>query len=113
MDLARRVKPTLLTAIIAVLLLHFETGLQHYFLSSYSLETLFNCIHKIARISKRKHIQSASSPNIFDCARILHLNPLSSSELNLKVKTASNRRYVNKDLEKNVPFSSKPTTVKT
>ena len=81
-----------------VLLLHFETGLQY--LSSYPLETLFNCIHKIARIIKRKHIQSASSPNIFECARFLHLNPLSSSELNLKVKTASNRRYVNKDLEK-------------
>ena len=46
-DLARRVKPTPLTAIIAVLLLHFEKGLQHNFLSSYSLETLFNCIHKI------------------------------------------------------------------
>ena len=70
-DLARRVKPTLLTAIIAVLLLHFETGLQHYFLSSYSLETLFNCIHKIARIIKRKHIQSASSPNIFECGPLL------------------------------------------
>ena len=33
-------------------------------------------------------------------ARFLNLNPLSSSELNLKVKTASNRRYVNKHLEK-------------
>ena len=98
--MARRVKPTLLTAIIAVLLLHFETGLQHYFLSSYSLETLFNCIHKIARIIKRKHIQSASSPNIFECGALLNLHPLSSSELNLKVKTASYRRYVNKHLEK-------------
>ena len=33
-------------------------------------------------------------------ARFLNLNPLSSSALNLKVKTASNRRYVNKHLEK-------------
>ena len=33
-------------------------------------------------------------------ARFLNLNPLSSSELNLKVKTASNRQYVNKHLEK-------------
>ena len=33
-------------------------------------------------------------------ARFLNLNPLSSTELNLKVKTACNRRYVNKHLEK-------------
>ena len=33
-------------------------------------------------------------------AGFLNLNRLSSSELNLKVKTASNRRYVNKHLEK-------------
>ena len=111
--MARRVKPPLLTAIIAVLLLHFETGLQHYFLSSYYLETPFNCIHKIARIIKRKHIQSASSPNILNVTRFLNLNPLSSSVLNLKVKTASNGRYINKHLEKMFRSAAKSTTVKT
>ena len=98
--MARRVKPTLLTAIIVVLLLHFETGLQHYFLSSYSLETLFNCIPKLAGIIKRNTFKALRLLTFFNVARFLNLNPLSSSELNLRVKTASNRRYVNKHLEK-------------
>ena len=99
-DLARRVKPTPLTAIIAVLLLHFETGLQHYFLSSYSLETLFNCILKKARTLNENTFKALSLLTFLNVARFLNLNPLSSSELNLKVKTASNRRYVNKHPEK-------------
>ena len=52
----------LLTAIMVVLLLDFETRLQHYFLSSYSLETVLNRIHK--------HIQSVSSPNILECCAL-------------------------------------------
>ena len=55
-DWARRVKPTLLTAIIVVLLLDFETRLQDFSLPSYSLETLLHRIHKRARIIKQKHI---------------------------------------------------------
>ena len=97
--MARRVKPALFTAIIAVLLLHFETGLQHYFLSSYFLETLFNCIHKIARIIKRKHIQSACLVTFLNVAHFF----FSSSEFfraKFKSETASNRRYVNKHLQK-------------
>ena len=46
-------------------------------------------------------------------ARFLNLNPLSSSALNLKVKTASNGRYINKHLEKMFRSAAKSTTVKT
>ena len=94
--MARQVKPTLLTAIIAVLLLHFETGLHHYFLSSYSLETLFNCIYTIARIIKRKHIQSPLSPNIFERGALFKFESSEFFRAKFKVKTASNRWYVNK-----------------
>ena len=100
--MTRQVKPTPLTAIIAVLLLHFEKGLQHNFLSSYSLETLFNCIHKIQlRESLNENTFKALRLLTFlNVARFLNLNALSSSELYFKVKTASNRRNVNKHLEK-------------